>query len=522
MSVFLPEKIPASMREDPRLTSLVGDLGNFVGLHKVQDKDTKKRVQFVPMPMQEKIFKAIGEGHNRIAVIKARQTTATTGCKMALHHMAYSTPYAAMHAVVSMRSDSASALLDDHRAWVSDLPDLLQRDLKTASRSEITYGDTGASIKAFTSRSTTGLRSFQPIAALISEAAFSPDLAETLAQADAAVGEGLLILESTANSPGDRFSEIIQGAPENGWHVITMWWWEHPAYRDDEVPDDFEGSLTSEEITLQGKYGLDLHQLHWRRRKFLSLGAHKFRREYPANLEDCFLQRKGGYLPIEALEDIESVFFSTPKRVLEAPNQDDYYVIGADPAGGTGGDYSAMVIMSATTRQPVYVERNNQIAPHEFAARLVEVGAKYTTHHGSPLLLVESNNHGHAVLRELHHLRYRPLWTDSNGRPWVTSHPSKIDAYDGLREMIQSGMIYRLDHTTLLELRSLVVLKVSPEAPPGLHDDCAMALALACRCLRDVPASKRRASQAKTMDRLTAQIRARKIKSRTLPWKVNQ
>jgi hypothetical protein len=91
-----------------------------------------------------------------------------------------------------MREDSATALLDDFRRWLDDPPSLLRRPIATRSRGRIKYADTGAELRAFTSRSQTGVRSFQPVAALVSEAAFAPDLAEVVAQADAAVGEGLV------------------------------------------------------------------------------------------------------------------------------------------------------------------------------------------------------------------------------------------------------------------------------------------------------------------------------------------
>jgi len=170
----------------------------------------------------------------------------------------------------------------------------------------------------------------------------------------------------------------------------------------------------------------------------------------------------------------------------------------------------------------VYTERDNTIAPHEFAERLVQVAAKYTTTNGPPLILCEQNNHGHAVLRELDILGYKNVWTDANRKPWVTTHRSKIDAYDTLREFVVNGMIFRLDQSTLMELRSLQILKVSPEAPAGLHDDLAMSLALAYRALRDVPRSKRREAVGARMESMMSNVRARKVRSRPLPWNMRR
>ena len=104
MSAYVPAGVPAQHRD--KVEQLVSRLDLFARMHKVQHKDSKKLITLDPLPMQRKIFEAVEAGHNRIVIIKARQTAATTGAKMVLHHLAYSTPHAAMHAIISMRDDS--------------------------------------------------------------------------------------------------------------------------------------------------------------------------------------------------------------------------------------------------------------------------------------------------------------------------------------------------------------------------------------------------------------------------------
>ena len=523
MNTYVPEGIPRHLRD--QVASLVQRVGTFAKMHKVQDKDSKKETLFEPMPMQTKIFDAVEAGHNRIIIIKARQTTATTGCKMVLHHMAYTTPNEAMHAVVSMRDDSATALLDDNRRWLKHPPKLLRRPIKTQARGNIVYKDTGASLQAFTSRSQTGLRSFTPAAVLVSEAAFAPDLEETVAQADAAVGNGVLILESTANNPGDFFSRLVQGAPENGWHLITMWWWEHPLYTDDPtlIPAGFLDTLTEPEKALRTEFDLAPGQLHWRRRTEARVGsAHKFRREYPACLDDCFIDREGGYYGDDVMAGIHVVEHAlqgnSHGRELEAPHPHDLYVMGVDVGGGVGGDYSTLAVVSVATNQPVYTERSNTLTPAAWAHRCIQVGTRYN----HALMLAESNNHGHAFLLEIEHCRYRSLWLDpKTGKPWVTSLQSKLDAFDTLREAL--SIIKMMDRVTWSELRSLTIPpgKIAPQAPKGGYDDAAMAMALAFRCLRDIPSSWRTQAQVSgrsRIDALIASSKARRIRSSNLPF----
>jgi hypothetical protein len=467
--------------------------------------------------MQTKIFNAVEQGHNRIIIIKARQVAATTAAKMVLHWLAYCSPHAAMCAVLSMREDSATALLDDNRRWLDDLPDLLKRPIRTKARSRIVYDDTGAEIRSFTSRSTTGVRSFQPMAALISEAAYAPDLEETIAQADAAVGDGLLIVESTAQNPGDFFSQLVQGAPDNGWHLLTHWWWE--SYCDDvEHVED----ITDAERQLVDAYGLTAGHLSWYRRTRARLGSdHKFRKEYPGQMDDCFLDREGGYYGEEVLSDIHVVEHTlnghSHGREIEPPHPHDRYVMGCDVGGGVGGDYSAMAVISVSTRQPVYTERNNTITPAKWAHRIIQVASRYN----NALVLCESNNHGHAVLLELDHCGWRHQWRSPAGKPWVTTLQSKLDAFDTLRESLE--IIKIMDRPTWMELRSLTIPrgKIAPEAPKGGHDDSAVAMALGYRALRDIPSSWRTAalhSNRTRIDDLIAASRARRIRAAGLPF----
>lgn len=516
MSIYIPPSIPERLH--PKVIGLVGDPAEFCRLHRVQDKDSKREIPFNPLPMQVKIFNAVKRGHTRILVIKARQVAATTAAKFVLHQQWMATPTAALHALVSLRAESATALLDDNRRWLHHPPAILQRQLDTRAKGELRLADTGASLKAFTSRSSTGLRSFSPAAVLLSEFAFALDQEELLAQALSAVGDGLLMIESTANNPGDRFSELIAGAPENGWHLITHWWHEEPRYTDAD-PEHFEH--TEGEAQLVKEYRVTDGQLAWRRRYLATLGPYKFRREYPACLDDCFLGREGGYYGEEVLQDIHVIDHELHGkrhgREIEAPHPHDRYVMGVDIGGGVGGDYSALCVISVSTMQPVYTERSNRVTPAAWAHRCIQVASRYN----KALMLAESNNHGHAFLLEASHCGYREQWRNPQGKPWVTSLQSKLDAFDTLRESLQ--VVRVMDRVTWMELRSLTIPpgRVAPEAPKGGHDDSAMAMALGFRCLRDIPSSWRTyalQSGRTRIDDLIQASRARRIRSHNLPF----
>ena len=205
-------------------------------------------------------------------------------------------------------------------------------------------------------------------------------------------------------------------------------------------------------------------------------------------------------------------------REIEKPHPHDRYVIGVDIGGGAGGDYSALAVVSVATMQPVYTERSNKVTPQAWAHRAIQVASRYN----NALVLAESNNHGHAFLLEMQNCGYTQQWRDpATGKPWVTTLQSKLDAYATLREALP--LVKMMDRPTWLELRSLTIPpgKIAPEAPKGGYDDAAMAVALAYRCIRDIPASWRTQSLQSNrtrIDDLLASARARRIRSATLPF----
>ena len=80
-------------------------------------------------------------------------------------------------------------------------------------------------------------------------------------------------------------------------------------------------------------------------------------------------------------------------------------------------------------------------------------------------------------------------------------------------------MILKIPDVMLLELRSLIVEKVAPEAPRGMHDDLAMSLALCYRALRDIPARQIASKKTNLMDQLISKQRKKRITEHAYPWK---
>jgi len=506
---FIPATVPKHMHTGVR--RLLRDRLSFVKLLKIKNKQSQKFEEFTPNDAQRALWQLMDE-HNRVIVIKARQVGISTAVRAWQFHEAFTSEDPTTYAVLSFHDRSAKNLRRMDRKWLTELPSLLQRDLFIDSADDTVFADTKAGFSGFTTGGRGGTRSFEFSGAHLSEFAFYIDPDEVLAQALSTVGDGPLVIESTVNAPGDAFHRLIEGAPENGWKVFTYWWYQHRPYRDEKIPADFERTQEEEELSL--RYGLDDAQLWWRRQQIATLGIAKFRREYPACLDDAFLSRDSTYFNPSDLDKIEQVWFDTAKREFEEPDPDSHYVMGVDTSGGVGGDYSALAVINLSTLQPAYIERSNSLSPIDWTARVVTVAQRYC----NALVLCESNNHGHVVLRELAALKYNKVWLDNDGKPWTTTVKSKLEAYETLREYIQANMVFQLDQSTLQELRALEVRKVTPEAPSGLHDDLAMALALAYRAVRSAPPSQRREAQRGHMDDFIKRRRVDRIRRNALPW----
>ena len=80
-------------------------------------------------------------------------------------------------------------------------------------------------------------------------------------------------------------------------------------------------------------------------------------------------------------------------------------------------------------------------------------------------------------------------------------------------------MLTRLDMATLMELRSMTIFKVAPEAPQGLHDDLADSMALAYRCARDIPSYVVRNAKQGLMDKLISKTKAKRIRLMRMPYR---
>jgi len=495
------------------------DRAKFLRALKVFQKQPPKLVPYVQTSEQQRVDQWISETRRGL-LLKARQVGGTTAVRGFAFHEVYALGRPARWATISYKQASSLEIGRTDSQFLDSLPAPLTKALHGQPRviqGEIEFPRTGGRLIAYTASATggTGTRSFALTDGHISELAFYPDPAELLATVEGSVGEGRLIAESTANAPGDYFHRMCLGALDgsNGWSLCTSWWWQNPDYATP-VPllDAFEP--TDEEVVMATLYGLSPEQILWRRAKVKLMGEDKFKREFPACFDDAFNRGSGGEFEPHLFETVSDRWDGAQ------PEANDIYVLGADPSGGQGGgDDAAYTVRSVSTGRVVAHEASDRWPPETFARIIADVALKYN----KALIIVEENNHGHAVLLALRHIGYTNLYYDPDTKTgnFGTSGKSKTLAMSYVRELLEAQGIASLPLALLTQLRALRKGEgaKTARAPTGEKDDRAMSFVLSEVALRAVPVYVNvREVQRPRLEAILSRSRAAKYKGRVGAW----
>jgi hypothetical protein len=316
------------------------------------------------------------------------------------------------------------------------------------------------------------------------------DAAETLAGLRAALSpNGELVLESTPNGACGCFYEEWQQAEEN--HVVKHFfpWWLEPAYVSAAVTD-----LRDDELALKNLHHLTSEQIGYRRALEASYrGLHA--QEFAEDPETCFLTSGDCCFDMDALETrLAEVSDATERRhdghELQwfPPAAGKDYLVAADPAGGgSDGDYAALQVIELDSGLQC-AELQQRLRPLELAHRAADLAHEYSTPGHPALIVVERNNHGHAVIAHLGHAAYYAHVYDHNGvAGWLTSASSKPEMVGHMSSLLAEHPEIFRSKRLLEECRSFINLPGGRAgAAPGAHDDMVMAMAMALAVRRDL------------------------------------
>jgi hypothetical protein len=160
--------------------------------------------------------------------------------------------------------------------------------------------------------------------------------------------------------------------------------------------------------------------------------------------------------------------------VYRLPEPGHIYVIGGDPAeGNPAPDDSALSILDAWTGEEV-ANLAGKFQPSMLATYADNLGRWYF----GAALLIERNNHGHAVIQWLMANSCLPVLHGHDGKVgWLSSGKGKTLLYDRCADAFRNRETILHSFATFTQLPSIDGSTL--RAPEGQHDDRADGYALA-------------------------------------------
>ncbi|HZZ78983.1 MAG TPA: terminase family protein [Gemmataceae bacterium] len=433
-------------------------------------------VPFRLWPAQEQVAAEL-ESSREIIMLKARQLGFTWLVLAYALHQCLFHPVATV-LLFSKRDDEATELLAFRlRMMYERLPDWMRSPLKTDASHELEFSN-GSRALAF---ATTGGRSYTATLAIIDEADHVPDLDRMLSVIKPTTDAGgKIILLSTVDKsqPESPFKKIYRAAQagQNGYVPIFHGWRAAPN-RTDAWYEDKRRAVLAQTGALD-----DLHQEYPATDIEALLPRSLDKRIPSAWLLQCFVEAEPiphsrAYPAAQQLPPIPEL------KVYARPQTGRTYVIGADPAeGNPTSDDSALCVLDRQTGEEV-ASLAVKLQPATLAGHAYRLAIWY---HRAPIM-VERNNHGHAVLGWLTDHGHGVIRLNGHdGREgWLSSSLGKVKLYDRCAEAFQNQEVRVHSLATFSQLSSIDGATL--RAPEGQHDDLADAFALAVQARLEAP-----------------------------------
>lgn len=332
----------------------------------------------------------------------------------------------------------------------------------------------------------------------VSEAAFMKDSAKLKATLQAVPLEtGQVTIETTANGMANYFYDMWNDQ-ESIYEKLFFPWYIFPEYQ---IPlaDGEHLEYSDEELNLIKKakklYGVIIkpEQIKYRRFKKSEMKKSSFdktvvsfEQEYPEDDKTCFLTSGDAVLDLINLDKMirdssDPIRIDNGIKIYKEFDKTKFYVCGADPSEGVGKDSSCAVIIDSESLEICAVFKGS-LKPGDFADKLVEMCDLFTAPgRYPPLLAVERNNHGHAVLLKLNDtLGYPNIYQHKDEKlGWKTDGITRPLMIDKFIEAVDSGYLKINDKGILNECLTLINNNGKIEAASGKHDDLIISCAIA-------------------------------------------
>lgn len=310
--------------------------------------------------------------------------------------------------------------------------------------------------------------------------------------------------ESTPNGATGAFYESYIAAKEgkSGYTAHFYPWFLQSEYQTELLPGEIVEPQDGRQRELVERHGVTPVQLKWYQQVAGDPNRKaKLDQEYPSDDKTCWLYDGDVFFDQNILATIRAktkphvaVALAGLLKIWEHPQPGVTYVIGADPAGGVGKDFSVAMVLERGSGRHVATLRG-QIRPNEFARLLARLGFLYN----GAILAVERNNApGGSVLADLATIDRKSCSNgvfDGSGYPnmfygddkivgWNTHKANRPVILDSLEASVRDGSYLPLDLDVVEEMFTFIVKDGRPEAANGATDDCVMASAIALAIAR--------------------------------------
>lgn len=432
----------------------------FVEQCQIYDATQREWIPFELWPQQRAVLTAMHNNNNTVA-LKARQLGLSW---LVLAYGLWMMIFRPMATVLifSKRDDEAVYLLDKRLKQMFDqLPAGLRYGLEKVTNSahqlELSNGSVA---RAFP---TSGGDSYTASLVMLDEFDLVVDQDNLLASVKPTIsGGGKLIMVSRPDKsrPNSPFKKIYKAAKmgQNNYYPVFLPWHVRPtrtaAWYEAQKADIFSRTGSLDELHEQYP-ATDLE----------ALAARSLDKRIPAAwLQECYVKAEPLSNPL-----------GIPGLVIyRLPEQGHGYVLGADVAeGNPTSDESAFCVLDADNGEECATFAN-RTQPDTFASYIDQAGRFFN----NADVLIERNNHGHAVLLWLSDNSELELMQGLDGkRGWLSNSLGKSTMYTTMAESCRDGEVAIHAFETYYQLSSIEGATL--RAPAGEMDDRADAAAIA-------------------------------------------